>query len=55
LDKKNQLISTSVNQFKVRDNIVNIPQTICYKIKVDLSSQIGARLKNMFYKLYSCV
>jgi len=30
-------ISTSVNQYKVRDSLVNIPQAICYKIKVGLS------------------
>jgi len=35
LDKKP--ISISVNQFKVRDSLVNIPQAICYKIKVGLS------------------
>jgi len=35
LDKKS--ISTSVNQYKVRDSLVNIPQAICYKIKVGLS------------------
>ena len=29
--------STSVNQFKVRDNLVNIPQAICYKINLGLS------------------
>jgi len=32
-----KLISTNVNQFKVRDNLVNIPQASCYKIKVSLS------------------
>ena len=30
-------ISTSVNQFKVRDSLINIPQAICYKIKVGIS------------------
>jgi len=39
---KKKLIFTSVNQFKVRDSLINIPQTICYKIKVGLSYQIGA-------------
>jgi len=36
LDKKNPIF-TGVNQFKVRDGLVNIPQAICYKIKVSLS------------------
>jgi len=37
LEKKKKKIYTSVNQFNVRDSLVNIPQTICYKIKVGLS------------------
>jgi len=33
-----KIISTSsVNQFKVKDSLVNIPQAICYKINVGLS------------------
>ena len=30
LEKKS--ISTDVNQFKVNDSLVNIPQTICYMV-----------------------